>query len=301
MENMFIVAEGRVGTSKLGVGTATLGIDKFRFSGAPKDAQFELSKLVYAADVKESGQFIDIHAAYRIGGLAFGAEQKKYGPMVLETGFDHLHAPTLLAMSDSLNRFMCAKPDQKEAMTAETMSQWKKLAIALLENKPVFQLKQMKFAAPDGELEFKGKIGVDGFKAAMLYDMRTAMAALPDIMHIEFAGQASEKMLMSSFTDVATGQMKQQMLLSGTGDMPPEQLKTLQENAEHAARMQLDLAIAQNFIKQEGDWLTFSFSFNKGQAVLNGAPLDLPFLQSNKAAPVASIPAAPTLARTVAQ
>jgi uncharacterized protein YdgA (DUF945 family) len=301
MENMHIAAEGRIGASKVGIGTATFGIDKFQFADTGKDTQFEMSKLVYAADVKESGEFIDMQAAYKIDSLVFGAEKKKYGPVILEVGLDHLHAPTVLAISKSLNQVMCAKPDQKEAMASEVMGQWKKLAASLLENKPVFQLKQIKFTAPDGELNFNGKISIDGFQPAMLDDSQATMTALPGIVQIEFAGRAPEKLLISSLRDVTAGQSKNQMLLSSAGDVPPEQLKALQESAEQSAKAQLELAITQNFIKQEGDQLTFSFSFGKGQATLNGAPLDLPFLPQRNASVIADNPAAPTSAPAATQ
>lgn len=301
MENMHVAAEGRNGLSKVGIGTATLGIDKLQFADTGKDTQLEMAKLVYAVDVKEAGQFIDAQAAYKIDSVAFGAEKKKYGPVVLEFGLDHLHAPTLLAMSKSMNQVICAKPDQKEAVTSEVMNQWKKLITVLLENKPVFQIRQVKFTAPDGELNFKGKISIDGFKPAMLDNAQAAMTALPDVVQIDVSGQAPEKLFLSSFRDVTAGQIKQQMLLSGAGDVPPEQLKALQENAEQGAREQLDTAIAQNFIKQEGDQLTFSFSFSKGQATLNGASLALPFLPPKNAVPVADNAAAPAPAPAAAQ
>ena len=78
-------------------------------------------------------------------------------------------------------------------------------------------------------------------------------------------------------------------------------MKLVQDSAEQGARAQLELAMAQNFVKQEGDQLTVSFSFGKGHATLNGAPLDLPFLPPRQAAAVADDAAKLTLPPAAAQ
>ncbi len=301
VENMHMVAEGSPGASKVGIGTASFGIDRIQFTDTRKNERAELSKLAVLADVKESGEFIDMQIAYKIGSLVAGAEQKKFGPAVLEIGFEHIHAPSLVALNQSMNRIMCAKPEQKQAMTMEVMQQWKQLASTMLQNKPVFQLKQVKFTAPDGELNFKGKISVDGFQPAMIDDLQAAMTALPGVVHIELSGNAPEKLLMSSFREFTVNRSKHQMMLTGAGALPPEQLQALQESAEQGARQQLGLAIAQNFIKQEGEQLSFNFSFSKGQASLNGVALDLPFLPQTAAAPMAENPATLTAAPAASQ
>lgn len=293
IENMQLAAEGQPGASKVGIGTASFSVGKLQFVNPLKGDGIEMSQVSYVANVKESGQFIDVMLAYRIAGMIMDAEKKKIGPAALELSLDHLHAPTLLAFDKSMKQFMCANPDQKPEMVKGLMDEWKQLVSVMLQNKPVLQLQQVKLGMPEGEISGKGKISIDGFEPAMLESPQAAMAALPGVVQIEFSGQSPEKLIMSSFRDFALKRGKRQMMLMGGGDMAPEKLKALEENADQDAKQQLSLAIAQNYVKQEGEQLTFSFSFSKGQAKLNGTPIPLPFLPQAEAAPMSMPPGTP--------
>ncbi|MBS0307633.1 MAG: DUF945 family protein, partial [Proteobacteria bacterium] len=293
LENIQLAVEGRRSASGLNIGSGSMEVGKFHITDPSKKGEVELNQFGYTYQVKENGQFVDLALAYKIAGIVAGAEKKTYGPALLELGIGHLHAPTLLAFDKSMKGIMCAKPEQKQAMAGEMIGQWKQLSTELLRNKPELQLKQVRFSSPDGELQAKGRISIDGFEPAMLETPQTAMAALPGILQVEFAGQIPEKFLMSSLRGFALSSARRQMMQEGGGEIDAGQMQTLQEGAEQDARQKIGLALAQNYIKQDGDKLSIDFKFGKGQASLNGAPFDLPFLPQSAQAPSAQIGADP--------
>jgi uncharacterized protein YdgA (DUF945 family) len=288
IENITMSFSGHQGASRLPLGSGTITVENMRFSGANADGAVSISNLSYSADLKEANNFINVMASYKIGNfIVGGTDTMQFGPMALEVGFEHLHAPTLSTLYKDMNSFMCVKQDDS-AKLAQTMKQLKEMANTLLKNDPVFILKQAKLASKHGDVELNGKIALTGFEPGMVDNMQVAMTALPSAIAIDFNATATENLFMTIAKQSATSSARHQLSLRSDEQMSPEKIKAAETMAEENLRSQLQMVVAQNLVKQENDRLSVNFSFAKGKASLNGQPIDLPFLPrgTEGAAPV---------------
>ena len=251
------------GRAGLMVGRTHAQLGQFGLQMQHEDQPFALGleKLAYIGQLGEQGDYLNGVADIKLAKLTLDGQS--YGPIDIQAEANHLHGPTLHALSQEFTRL------QKSSLTQEQLSdEVIKLAqthgTPLLVHDPEFAIKKLDIDLPDGKIHFAGAVGIKGFKEE---DLKNAPQLIGKLnAHADFT--VPRKVVET----VVRWQFRSQ--LGGKGNISEADLDYL---AEQLVEGQINRLAEQQLLRIEGDKLAATASLKGGKFTLNGAEVPLPW------------------------
>ena len=224
--------------------------------------KLKLENLAYLGDIKEVGEFINGSAKIDLAKIIL--DDQPYGPAVMIAEANHLHGKTLAKLGDELT-LLQKKKMTREQLTEALSDMAKTHGLPLLQNDPQLAIKKLEIKLPEGAIRFSGEVGLKGFVVGDLdkpVDLVNKLAAKAD-----FA--VPRKVVETLVTWQARNMF--------AGADSQVNLADLDFLAGQFVEGQINKLAEQNLIRVEGSLLASTASLQKGQFILNGINVPLPW------------------------
>jgi uncharacterized protein YdgA (DUF945 family) len=261
--NLAIKLDTQTAFDPVTAGTAHLTLGRFDVEHSAQDFKATLQNLTFDGKTSVSGDYMD--SAGTIGIDALQAGKFAATRLFYEQHFDHLHGPSLAAMTKALR--IVPKDDSTNSTPADYTKRFteafRTYGADIMVHEPVLDMPRIGFTTPDGELLISVKAAAPGITRA---DLDVA----PQLLGAALARHAQ----LSLDVRIDTALLDKLLDSTGKGDTIAAQMQGLQR---------------QGYLKLDGKALTTHLTFQNGNIKVN----DLPFPPMPAAGPGPGVPGAP--------
>lgn len=235
--------------SSLYLGKAHLVAEQLKITNANEPTKsFELQKMVLDSDSSAKNNFIDM--VVQLGAKSLVTSKLTVNDIHYDYGLRHIDEPTLIKLSDALNKQQKFDSQNPEASTAQMLKVWKDFGPALLNNKPEVTIDRISFSTPDGE----AKLTAHATMGEAITDNLDSFAALLPKLEASATLSIPETMVTK--------------LMAGTVSDPITQVQM-----EDGAKQQIAAFEAQGLLTRKDNIISTNFDWKKGKALVNGKPM----------------------------
>ncbi|WP_269531121.1 YdgA family protein [Chitinimonas sp. BJYL2] len=268
------VAGLMLGEGKLTLASATFKRTETEAEGVPAlDAKLE--GLSYSLKTTAQGDFIDSGVDVVLNTLSLNG--KTYGPAKLALTANHLHAPTLAKLSETMSRIQ-REVQEPAAQADQLIAAFKKDGLPLLRNDPALAIKQLSVKLPEGEVSLKADLALKGFEDKDLDNPIKVMEKLQANADLKLPKQVIETYVLWQ----ARG-----MIAVDTEEGERPDTEELDQLARNLMESQIEKLTQQHLIRVEGENLATTGQWKNGRLTVNGRLIPLPWqvnLQAEAAA-----------------
>lgn len=228
--------------------TKSIVVDDFHFNSDMVDA--------------ETPDFVKATGQVRFAKATLG--QDVYGPLEVEVVADHLHAPSLVALTDALET-VSAKALSGEAYHEEVLNIINKEGLAILMHDPKISLNTFKLNTPQGLLAAKGHMNFKDVQAEDMSRFASFLSKMDAQMDINVPQAFLEHMAAAqaaSFFDVGEGEDKQ------------EQIRQIEETAKYMVDSMIINMREEGYLTVTDRIVNLNVSLKDGSLLFNGKPFD---------------------------
>jgi uncharacterized protein YdgA (DUF945 family) len=262
-ENLAIKLDTQTAFDPVTAGTAHLTLGRFDVEHSAQDFKATLQNLAFDSKTSVSGDYMN--SAGTIGIDALQAGKFAATRLFYEQHLDHLHGPSLAAMTKALR--IVPKDASTNATPADYTKQFteafRTYGADIMAHEPVLDMPRIGFTTPDGELLISVKAAAPGITRA---DFDVA----PQLLGAALAQHAQ----LSVDVRIDTALLDKLLDSTGKGDTIAAQMQGLQR---------------QGYLKLDGKALTTHLTFQSGRIKVN----DLPFPPMPAAGPGPGGPGTP--------
>ena len=227
--------------------------------------EFSMENLVLTvnSDISDDGKVANMRAGYAIDRL--NAEDILSPDAGVDLAIDNYSSEFNQRYTRMVTSSLSAgEPEQIQAQIQAMMLE--ALPFLLAEN-PELRLENLRFTLPEGTFKGSGQLKLEGVTALPANPTDPAFWLQHTILSASLAAD-------NALAELMAVQMAQtQMAADAPPETPPEQLA---EAARQQGPMMLGMLGQQGMLVQKEGQYRFDFSYDKGQTVLNGNPIELP-------------------------
>ncbi|TQV74204.1 DUF945 domain-containing protein [Exilibacterium tricleocarpae] len=226
---------------------------------------FDLQNLVMDIDsiLSDNGDLADIKLGYAAARVTAGDTR------VTDAGVDIIVENYSAEFNKRYTKLLADSTGNTdvEQIQAQMQTFMQQDLLLLLRENPELKLENLRFSLPEGEFKGRAQIKLDGI---------TELPADPNdpefwLQHIVMSANLAADNALAERIAVQFAQM--QLSNNAPPETTPEQLA---EAAQQQGPMMLGMFGQQGILVQQEGQYRFDFSYNKGESVLNGNPIDLP-------------------------
>jgi uncharacterized protein YdgA (DUF945 family) len=267
MQHTFRMQQGAHG---LWLGEAAFDVPNFDFVPKEENGEFHMV-LVQGLKMRTTAGASDEAITY---GLALEAGEilidgSRYGPGAFQMEIRNLDAASVVRLQGTANRVEGADPSlSAEALQEKLQAEYLDILAAMLKTSPEVEITRMELKTPFGDFAGTGKVTVEGDKWKSSPDL----SQLPSALTADVQVKAGEDLVKRAVSNIIKGQI----LAHGGEGMGKGLAEGLMDTmASSMAAEQLQSLAAQNVLVLDNGVYSLHATFDAGQTVLNGRPLQL--------------------------
>lgn len=249
----------------LGDGKLSLASAAFKQNEGDKPLDVKLDGVNYAVKTSAEGDFINSSGDVGVNALTLNG--KVYGPAKLAVAANHLHGPTLAALSKAVSKIQREVADPTE-QASKMLTVFRKEGLPLLRNDPSLAIKQFSVKLPEGEVSLKADLALKGFQDKDLDNPIKLLEKLQASADIKVPKQVIETYVLWQ----ARG-----MIAVDTEEGVRPDAEELDNLARNLMESQIRKLTEQNLIRADGDVLSSSAQWKAGRLNVNGKAIPLPW------------------------
>lgn len=187
-----------------------------------------------------------------------------YGPLEVEVVADHLHGPSLVALTDAMEA-VSAKALSGEAYRDEALGIINKEGLAILMHDPKISLSTFKLGTPQGELSAKGHMNFANVQAEDMDSFASFLSKMDAQMDVNVPQAFLEHMAAAqaaSFFDV------------GEGDDKQEQIRQIEETAKYMVDSMIINMREEGYLTVVDKIINLNVGLKDGTLLFNGKAFD---------------------------
>lgn len=221
--------------------------------------EFHMNSDLAAADTAD---FVTAKGQVRFAKATLGKDV--YGPLEVEVVADHLHGPSLAALTSALED-VSAKALSGEAYHDEVLNIINKEGLAILMHDPKISLNTFKLDTPQGLLAAKGHMNFKGIQAADMSSFASFLNKMDVQMDVNVPQAFLERMAAAqaaSFFDV------------GEGEDKDEQIRQIEETAKFMVDSMIINMREEGYLTVTDRMVNLNLSLKEGSLLFGGKPFD---------------------------
>lgn len=245
-------------------------VTKLQFGSLIKPVLNSDTKSIVVDDFHMNSDMIDAEVADFVtatGQVRFAKAtlgQDVYGPLDVEVVADHLHAPSLVALTDALED-VSAKALGGEEYHDEVLNIINKEGLAILMHDPKINLKTFKLNTPQGLLSANGHMNFKGIQAEDMSRFDSFLRKMDAQINVTVPQAFLERMAAAqaaSFFDVGEGEDKE------------EQIRQIEETAKFMVDSMIINMREEGYLTINDRIIDLKVSLKEGALLFNGKAFD---------------------------
>ena len=251
-----------------GIAGYMFGKSNFSIASVSLKPFLDVKSISISAIAQPKGKFVTIHIGFGVKALQIAKD--KYGPGKLSLVIRNLDAKTLKQFENDINKIY-GRAMPKEQMQLMVAGKFMQYAGKLTRNNPEIEITKLGLIAPGGELQGKAKFSIEGKKQDLSANPMLMLTAIKGSAELTMPESLAKAVVMTEIQrDISNLKREGRLSNADTGKLTPEALNQIAE--EIYPKYLKESGFGRWFVRQNNRY-RFSMSVNRGQIIVNGAPL----------------------------